>query len=345
MTAGLELREALRLVYGDEELSREQSREVFAGALSGEADPVVLGAFLVALGKRGETPQENLGAAEALRGAMLPFEHDHPDAIDTCGTGGDGLGSFNVSTAAAIVACAAGAKVIKHGNRSVSSKCGSADLLEAAGIPLELKPEASRAVLDEVGITFLFAPAHHPAMRHAAPVRKALGLPTIFNLLGPLCNPGRVRRQLLGVADPARVGTFAQVLEGLGHEAALVVHGGGGADELTLEAENVVASVGAATWSGFRAADLGLREASAAEVTGGDAAENRRLLDSILAGVPGRAADVVLLNAAASLVVAGIAADAREGVARAREALESGAARARLDRWRSAARAASGASG
>ena len=341
----MKLQEALKRVYAGEELLRDEAREVFAGALTGDADPIVLGALLVALGVRGETPQEILGAAEALRGAMLPFEHDCPDAIDTCGTGGDGLGSFNVSTAAAIVACAAGAKVIKHGNRSVSSKCGSADLLEAAGIPLELEPEASRAVLEEVGITFLFAPTHHPAMRHAAPVRQALGLPTIFNLLGPLCNPGGVRRQLLGVADPARLETFAEVLTGLGHEAALVVHGGGGADELTLQDGNVLAAVGAAKSTGFSARELGLTEASAASAAGGDAAENLRILDALLAGEAGPTTDVVLLNTAASLVVAGVAVDAREGLAMGRSAIDGGAARARLDHWREAARSAAGERG
>jgi anthranilate phosphoribosyltransferase len=333
----MKLSQALKVVYGDEELSRDEARDVFAGALSGEADPVLLGAFLIALGKRGESPQEILGAAEALREAMLPFEHSCPDAIDTCGTGGDGLGSFNVSTAAAIIACAAGAKVIKHGNRSITSKCGSADLLEAAGIPLELSPEASRAVLEEVGITFLFAPHHHPAMRHAAPVRKALGIPTIFNLLGPLCNPGRVKRQLLGIADGTRLEAYSEVLAGLGHERALVVHGGGGADELTLEEGNRLASVGEVESSGFDARELGLTEAGIESARGGDSAKNLRLLNTVLAGEEGPLTDMVLLNTAASLVVAGIASDAREGLEKARKTLTSGAGREKLRQWKETA--------
>ena len=330
----MNLQTALRTVYAGMRLSREQAREVFTSALSGEEEPAVLGAFLVTLARRRETPDEILGAAEALRGAMVPFEHPFPDAIDTCGTGGDGLGSFNVSTAAAVLAAAAGAKVIKHGNRSVTSKCGSADLLEAAGIPLELSPAGSLKVLEEVGITFLYAPTYHPAMRHAGPVRLALGLPTIFNLLGPLCNPGRVKRQLLGINDGERVGDFADVLRGLGHERALVVHGGGGADELTLEEGNRVAIVGELRGGGFTARDLGLKPAHASSAKGGDAAANARLLDGIFAGVPGPLADVVLLNAAASLVVAGVADSAREGLDRACEAIQKGAAKLKVQEWR-----------
>jgi len=336
------LQAALRAVLAGETLARDEARAVFAGALCEESDPLQLAGLLVALAQRGETQDELVGAAEALRAAALPFEHDEPAAIDTCGTGGDGLGSFNLSTAAALVACAAGARVIKHGNRSVSSRCGSADLLAAAGVPLELSPAAARAVLEEVGITFLFAPAYHPAMRFAAPVRRALGVRTVFNLLGPLCNPGRVRRQLVGVYDGARVADFAAALEALGHERAYVVHGAGGADELTLEGDNVVAAVGDAPREGFEAAALGLRAAPAAALAGGDAADNLRLLGGVLDGEAGPIADAVALNAAAALVVAGVAAGAAEGLARAREALASGAAKEKLRAWSAAARGRAG---
>ncbi|MCZ6596732.1 MAG: anthranilate phosphoribosyltransferase [Planctomycetota bacterium] len=337
------LQDTLRALLAGRRLSREEARATFSSALDESADPVVFGGILTALAQRRETPDEIAGVADALRGAMLPFEHDAPDAIDTCGTGGDGLGTFNLSTAAALVACAAGARVLKHGNRSLSSRCGSADLLEQAGLPLELTPEAARATFEEVGITFLFAPAYHPAMRFAAPVRRALGVRTVFNYVGPLCNPGRVRRQLLGVSDADRLGDFAVVLQGLEHERAYVVHGGGGADELTLEDENRVASVGDVPPESFAPADLGLVQSPVSNLAGGDAARNLELLQGVLAGETGPLRDAVLLNTSAALVVADVASDAREGVERAREALDSGAARGKLTAWVDTARKLAGA--
>ncbi len=321
-------------------LSRSEAREVFASALSGPADPAQLGGFLCALATRGESSEELSGAAEALRAAMVPFEHPFPEAIDTCGTGGDGLCTFNLSTAAALVAAAAGARVIKHGNRAASSRCGRADLLEALGLPLALSPAAARAVLEEVGITIHFAPANHPALRHAAPVRKALGVRTAFNLLGPMVNPGRPRRQRMGLGDPRALRVVAEVLASLGVERGLVVHGAGGADELTLAGQNRVLAVGGRPdlGAGFEAPDLGLASAPVSALAGGDAAENLRLFERVLAAEPGPLLDAVELNAAAALVVAGLAADAREGLERARETLESGAARAKLSHWISSAR-------
>jgi len=322
------------------ELSRAEARAVFAGILAGGFDEGLLAELLRCLAARGETPAEIAGGADALREAMVVFEHSYPDAIDTCGTGGDGAGSFNLSTAAAVVAAAAGAHVVKHGNRSQSSRCGSADLLEAAGIPLALDPDRSRRVLERAGITFLFAPAHHPALRHAAPVRKALGIRTIFNFLGPLANPGRVRRQLVGVPEPKRVDEIAAALEELGHRSALVVHGAGGADELTLEGENRVRAVGQATGAGFDARDLGLAAASLDRLRGGDATENLRLLRLVLDGEARPLLDAVILNATAALVVAGIAADARDGAERARDAIASGRARQTMTSWVDLAREA-----
>lgn len=339
----MNLHEALIMVLSGERLTGHQARAVFSGALSEETDPVLFGGFLTALAARGETAEEIAGAADALRDAAVPFEHPFPEAVDTCGTGGDGLGMFNVSTASAIVAAAAGARVVKHGNRSVSSSCGSADLLEAAGVALEISPEGARTVLEEVGITFLFAPRYHPAMRFAAPVRKSLGVRTVFNYLGPLCNPGRVRRQLLGVSDPARIGDFALALTELGAERAMVVHGAGGADELTLAGENYVSAIGVSGDALFDARSLGLEEAGVEALAGGDAARNLDILGKLLEGeLQGPLRDAVRLNAAAALFVAGVAGDPAEGLARATEALESGAAQRTLGNWVEASGRAAG---
>lgn len=329
----MDLREALRSTLDGHSLDRSQTREVLGSALAEGTDPVLFGGLLVALASRGETAEQIAGGAEALRGAAVPFEHDHPAAIDTCGTGGDGLGMFNVSTASAIVCAAAGATVIKHGNRSVSSSCGSADLLEQAGVALELDPVAARAVLDEVGITFLFAPRYHPAMRFAGPVRAALGVRTLFNFLGPLCNPGGVRRQLLGVSDPSRVPDFAEALGALGCERGYVVHGAGGADELTLEGENASAAIGAAPALALDAASAGLSPAPVSALAGGDAQTNLTLLMALLEGEQGALHDAVALNAGAALVVADVAGDLAEGATRAAEVLASGAARSKLAAW------------
>lgn len=337
------LREALRHVQAGAPLSRGESRAVFADALRGgdEEARLVLAGLVASLAQRGEGVDEIAGAADALRDAMTPFEHPFPEAVDTCGTGGDGLETFNLSTAAALVAAAAGARVVKHGGRSVSSRCGSADLLEALGLPLELPPDGARAVLEEVGITFLFAPAYHPAMRHAAPVRRALGVRTLFNLLGPLCNPGRVKRQLLGVGEARRLEDFRAVLEESGTERGYVVHGAGGADELTLAGENRVLALGSAGPEHFDAATLGLAEHGTESLRGGDAGTNRALLATVLD--PASREDrplvqAVLLNAAAALVAAGVEERAADALERAREARAAGRARGTLDRWIATAR-------
>jgi len=329
----MQLREALRAVLAKEPLARGDARAVFAEALGPDTDPVLFGGLLAALAARGESAAEIAGAAEALRAAAVPFEHPFPDAIDTCGTGGDGLGSFNLSTASAIVAAAAGARVVKHGNRSVSSSCGSADLLEQLGVAIELPPEGARRVLEEVGITFLFAPRYHPAMRFAAPVRKSLGVRTLFNFLGPLCNPGRVRRQLLGISDPSRLDDFAGALAELGAERALVVHGAGGADELTLAGANATRPIGTLGPERFDARELGLEPAPIEALRGGDARSNAATLGRLLDGEPGPLRDALFLNGAAALCVAGVASGAAEGVERCRAAIDSGAARATLARW------------
>lgn len=338
----MDLRDALRATQAGQTLDRDEARAVFAGALNGDTDPVLFGGFLAALATRGETADEIAGAASALRGAALPFEHDAPDAVDTCGTGGDGLSTFNLSSAAAIVAAAGGATVIKHGNRSVSSSCGSADLLEAAGVELDLAPADARAVLEEVGITFLFAPRYHPAMRFAGPVRRSLGVRTIFNFLGPLANPGAVRRQLLGVSDDSRLDDFAAALSGLGCERGYVVHGAGGADELTLAGPNRVRAVGDAPEERFDGEHLGLAPAPVEALAGGDAQQNLALLGRLLEGQPGPLRDALVLNAGAALVAAGVAQGAADGVGRAAAAIDSGEARRRLADWVAATRGIGG---
>ncbi|MCH2100484.1 MAG: anthranilate phosphoribosyltransferase [Planctomycetes bacterium] len=331
----MNFREALAFVLAGGYLSRNEAHVTFGMAFREGLDVENLGALLKVLAERGETVEEIAGAAEALRGAMLPFDHNAPHAVDTCGTGGDKLGSFNLSTASALVAAAAGAQVIKHGNRSVSSKCGSADLLEAAGVRLELTPDQAQKVFEREGIVFLFAPAFHPAMRFVAPVRAQLGIRTIFNFLGPICNPGRVRRHLLGVSDAARVPDFAGVLRELNFDRAYVVHGAGGADELTLAGPNQVEVVGQAPEVSLNAADLGLEVIGVEALEGGEAAYNLRILRDLLDGKTGPIHDAVVLNAAGALLASGVTEDVQDAVDRSCDALASGAARQKMGTWTS----------
>ncbi len=327
------LGDALQSVLAGDTLGRAEVQGLLEGVLEGELDPVLLGGFLVALAQRGETAEEIAGVASALRSRMTPFEHGAENAIDTCGTGGDGLGTFNLSTASAFVAAAAGAKVVKHGNRSVSSKSGSADVLEALGGKLDVHDDVARKALDDTGFTFLFAPRFHPAMRFAAPVRRSLGVRTVFNLVGPLANPGGVRRQVLGVAALGFAPLIAGALESLGVDAAYVVHGEGGADELGLGSGNHVVSLGEAAPEAFDAAALGLTPAPVSALAGGDAHHNADLMRETLRGKPGPLLDATCLNAAAGLLVAGVASDAAEGVKLAKEAVQRGRAVATLDSW------------
>lgn len=332
--------EALDRVRGGGVLTRDASRALFAAVLADPGDEELLGDLLTALAARGETAAEILGAAEAMRGAMVPFHAaSAADAVDTCGTGGDGLGSFNLSTAAALVVAACGVPVVKHGNRAASSRCGSADLLEAAGVRLALTPEAAAEVLERCGFVFLFAPAFHPALGRLAPLRRRLGVRTIFNFLGPLCNPAGVRRQLLGVSAADRLDDYAAVLAELGVSAAAAVHGAGGADELTLEGPAEVRWVlpGGVTAERLDAGALGLDAAPNAALRGCDAATNLALLRSVLDGEPGPLRDAVLLNAAAALAVAGCGTTPpgsdriASELQRAGEAVDSGRAAAVLE--------------
>jgi anthranilate phosphoribosyltransferase len=329
------LQSALGKVVEGGSLEAAEARAAFEEIMEGRVPPPRLAAFLVALRMRGETVTEIAAFARVMRERATPVRTGHARVIDTCGTGGDGRGTFNISTLAAIVAAAAGAPVAKHGNRSVSSRCGSADLLQGLGVAVDAPVEAVERALREIGLGFLFAPALHGAMRHAAPVRRELGLRTVFNLLGPLTNPAGARFQLLGVYDPDRLETLARVLRELGSERAMVVHGGG-LDEITLHAETRVAELAGGEVRAYTLTpeDAGLKRARLEDLAGGDVGRNVAIAREILSGAPGPRRDVVLLNAAAALRVAGRAADLREGVALAARAIDAGEAGRLLDRLR-----------
>lgn len=311
--------------------------------LRGEVDPVLVGAFLTALATRPVTAPLLAAGARGLRkhAAFLP-PGERP-RIDTCGTGGDGSGTFNVSTAVALVVAAAGGAVAKHGNRGVSSKSGSADVLEAAGCALELRPERAADLLERFGFCFLFAPAYHPAMRHVAPVRRALGMRTLFNLLGPLASPAGASRQLVGVFDPRLTGVVAEALGELGAEAALVVHCDG-LDELGLHAPTVGHRLADGEVCEVRVdpASLGLEPAPPGALAAADPEQSLATIRAVLGGRPGPAADLVALNAAAALEVGGLARDIEEGLFLARDVLASSAALELLERYAQASRESGG---
>ena len=321
-----------RLLEG-RDLSREQAREVMDEIMRGDTTPAQIGGFLVALRIKGETADEIAGCAEAMREHVLPVRPERSDLVDTAGTGGDGAHTLNISTAAALVAAAAGAAVAKHGNRAVSSACGSADVLEALGFNLEQAPERIARSIDDLGFGFMFAPTHHPAMRHAAPVRRELATRTVFNVLGPLTNPAGARAQVVGVYAPELVRTIAEVLVRLGAKRAFVVHGAGGIDELSPAGPNLVCEVvdGRVEERTIDPAELGLARCSPEELRGGTPEENSAAIRSVFAGADGGRRDAILLNAAGAIAAAGHAEDLREGLERARAAIDSGAAAARLE--------------
>jgi anthranilate phosphoribosyltransferase len=318
------------------ELAPALMEQAFDTIFRGEATPAQIGGLLIALRMKGESASEVAAAARALRRHAQTVKLTRPAPIlDTCGTGGDGSNSFNISTVSAIVVAAAGVTVAKHGNRAASSKSGSADVLEALGIDLALPHERIGQCIDSVGIGFLFARAHHPAMKHAGPVRAELGVRTLFNLLGPLCNPAGATHQLLGVGEASRLEMMANVLGLLGAQAAWVVHGHGGLDEVSLSGPTRVAALerGAVRCFELKPADFGVEPADTAALRGGDTAENAAIARAILAGERGPRRDAVLINASAALCVAGAASSPRDGADRARHAIDSGAARAKLDAW------------
>ena len=321
-----------RLLDGHD-LTREEARGAMGSIMSGEATPAQIAGFLIALRSKGETADEIAGCAEAMREHAVIVRPRREDLVDTAGTGGDGASTLNISTAAALVAAAAGAAVAKHGNRAVSSASGSADVLEALGFVLELPAGRVERSIDELGFGFLFAPAHHPAMRHAAQVRRELATRTVFNVLGPLTNPAGARAQILGVYSRELVPTIADVLARLGTRHAFVVHGAGGIDELSPCGPNAVCEVvgGAVRTRTIDPEELGVRRCSPEALRGGSPADNARAIREVFAGADGPRRDAILLNAAGAIAAAGHAEDLREGMEVARATVESGAAAARLD--------------
>jgi len=319
-------------------------RSAFDAILAGAWTPVQVGAFAVALRMRGESPEAIVSAAEAMRAAMTPVDHGLPVVVDTCGTGGDGAHTLNLSSAAAVVVAACGLPVAKHGNRSISSRCGSADVFESLGVPLDVPLDRQADVLRDAGITFLFAPAHHPALKHAAQARRELGTRTIFNALGPLANPARATHQLVGVYEDRLRPIAARALGRLGSRRAWIVRGEDGLDEVSPCGPTRVSDLGEDGEVRERVVtpeDFGLPRLHASSIAGGEAAGNAQALVTILDGAEHAARDAVVLNAAATLVVA-TGAEPRAAAERAREALASGRARATLESWRRVALGARG---
>jgi len=332
--APLDAKAALAKVVLGGTLTRDEACRAMSTVLSGEATPAQLGALLAALRVRGETVEEIAGFTLGMRQAALRVP-DAEDAIDIVGTGGSRDDPFNISTLASVVVAAAGPKVAKHGNRAASGKCGSADILEALGVRIDLGPEGISHCLAEVGLAFMFAPRFHPSMRHAAQVRREIGIRTVFNILGPLANPAGVRRAVIGVATPTLGGTVAQVLAELGMERALVVHGSDGLDEITPAGPTRTWELrdGEVREGTIEPRMAGLETVSVAEIASGDAAANAAVARAVLGGQRGPHRTVVVLNAAAACVVAGAAADLRAGVALAERSIDSGSAAALLERF------------
>ena len=321
-------------LIGGNDIGRDQARAVMTQILSGEATDAQIGAFLVALRCKGETIEEITGCAEVMREKATRITTSRADVVDTCGTGGDGSGSFNISTVVAFVAAGAGLFVAKHGNRAMSSKCGSADVLSALGVNIEASPETVTACLDEAGIGFLFAPLLHGAMKHAIGPRKEIGTRTVFNVLGPLTNPAGAQRQLIGVFASNLTSTLAGVLRDLGSLRAFVVHGSDGLDELTITGPSQVSELkdGEVTTYEISPEEYGMKRADPDSLKGGNADRNAQVLLEILDGVDGPCRDIVLLNAAAAIIAGGAADNFAAGLERARESLDSGKAKSALEK-------------
>jgi anthranilate phosphoribosyltransferase len=320
------------LVNDRRDLTEDEAAGAMRAIFTGEATPAQLAAFLIALRLKGETVDEITGMARVMKEHALRVEVEGP-LLDTCGTGGDGSGTFNISTAAAFVAAGAGARVAKHGNRAMSSGCGSADVLEALGAKIDLTPQQVARCIEKTGFGFMFAQAFHPAMKYAGPTRKEIGVRTVFNILGPLINPAGAQSQLLGVGRPEIAPLMAAALQRLGSKHVLVVHSESGCDELTLDGPCHVTEMtgGVPREYTIRGADLGLPEHPAAAIKGGSPGQNAAIVTSVLSGERGPHRDVVLFNAAAALVAADIAPDPKQGLARASESIDSGAARRSME--------------
>jgi anthranilate phosphoribosyltransferase len=315
-----------------EDLTSDEAAEAMAAVMEGRAHDAQIGGFLVGLAMKGERPAEIVGLARTMRAHAVPLSRRYERVFDTCGTGGDRSGTFNISSCAALVVAACGVRVAKHGNRSVSSLSGSADVFETLGVKVTASPAEVERCLDEVGIGFFFAPTFHPSMRHAGPTRRALGVRTAFNLLGPLTNPAGATRQLVGVPRPEFTELLARALMLLGSERAWVVHGADGIDEISTTGYTKVSECrdGAVNTFYLHPSDVGLPKAAAGALQGGSAQENARIIAAVLDGAPGPARDVVVLNAGASLFIAGAASSVAEGMRRAERALDQGDARRTL---------------
>lgn len=325
-----------------ENLTTEEATQVMSIIMEGRATPAQIGGFLVALRMKGETPDEIAAFARVMRDhAVMVRPHTTRMLVDTCGTGGDGAQTFNISTIAAFVAAGAGVPVVKHGNRSVSSRCGSADVLSELGINLAIDPQIQADIIDEIGIVFLFAPNHHPATKHAMGARQEIGCRTVFNILGPLANPANAKAQVLGVYRPDLTVTIADVLRILGLSRAMVVHGNG-LDEITTTGETIVAELEGGIIRSYtiRNDTFGIATAQQADLIGGDAQENARILCEVLDGEHGAARDIVLMNAGAAIYTGGLAKDLHEGIRLAGASIDSGNARGKLDALVAATRGA-----
>jgi len=331
------IQEALRKMVEREDLSRDEAQAAMLEIMDGQVSPTMMASFLVALRMKGETVDEITGFAAAMRNKMLKVNPKARPLVDTCGTGGDKVKSFNISTAAALVATGAGVAIAKHGNRAVSSACGSADVLETLGVKLDLTPQQVSDCIDEVGIGFMFAPVFHPAMKYAGPVRKEMGIRTVFNLLGPLANPANATVQLLGVYAPTLTEFHANALKNLGIKKALVVHGLESLDEVSTTGATQISTLadGKVTTDIISPEDVGIKKASLADLAcGGSIQENADILVSILKGETGPRRDIVLLNASAVMVAADVATDLKQGLEIAAESIDSGKAMAKLEQLR-----------
>ena len=326
------IQEAIGILVEGSDLDEVQAAAVMTDIMTGAATPAQIGAFVTALRVKGETVAEITGLARTMRAHAVKVETPLK-VVDSCGTGGDATGTFNISTGAALVAAAAGAVVAKHGNRAMSSRCGSADVLEGLGVAIDLDAAGVVRCLEQVGIGFMFAPVFHPAMKYAGPPRKEIGIRTVFNILGPLTNPAGAAAQVLGVADAALAPKMAAVLSALGAERALVVHGADGQDEISLAAETTVCEVKDSeivTYT-LNPAEFNLMRADLSALRGGSLADNVSIIRDVLSGTPGAPRDAVLLNAAAVLLVAGIAVDIKQGIKLAADAIDTGRAQETLE--------------
>jgi anthranilate phosphoribosyltransferase len=338
---GAALAAAIRRLATGASLTAQESAEAFGAVMRGEGTGPQIAALLMGLRVKGESPDELAGAARAMRGAMTELPTENPGGlVDTCGTGGGTVTTFNISTAAALLAAGAGVRVAKHGNRSFTSRSGSADVLEALGVAIEIPVDRMRAILDDTGLVFMFAPTMHPAMRHVGPVRREIAIGTVMNLIGPLANPAHAMRQVIGVADPARLDLIAGALRTLGTTHSLIVHGAPGMDEISPLGPTIVIELrdGAEKRWTLDPADYGVRPGALDDLAGGAPEDNARIIEQVLRGEGGEAATAaVLLNAAGAIYVAGLAGHFGSAMDVAREALRSGAGMAALERLRAAA--------